>query len=425
MKKRDSERRYMHLLEKDYQQAVMAEMALRFDFNEHSWLCETMVTKFDRIIETWEKSRGIHRLKPGELQLPYKDKMITIPLFNRKAAEVLVETKLFSPYRARIIENVLDTLKIFDKTASKDDVNSLIYRRDLVPRCKKSIELKTLEINPTYPLINPKKLGIERTKFICNKIILPSKIKDELVSFCADNLGMKPFVATHALDLFLNLRAQFLPLETTVKPGQLVWLGTSFKKSKKLGCVQIERQQVPIILTLYTEEEIKTVPQTLAELDQSMMQQLARITTEAYLQETLLPGDELQLFYLRPYSFLGKLMRSYMETNKIILPTPGSILDAGTMFTHKELIIDLSMKGYFTKEIAKKTCHDPRSVDSYLKTFNSILVLWYYELPEELIATVTERGKKVVKQHTDIIKKYFPNRETMKNYLNKGGYAIG
>ncbi|MEE9532141.1 MAG: DUF1670 domain-containing protein [Syntrophobacteria bacterium] len=425
MKKRHSERRYKHLLEKDYQQALMAELALRFDFSKHSWICETIVTKFDTMIETWETSEGLHRLKPGELQLPYKDKMITIPLFTRKAAEVLMETKLFPPYRSRVIDKVLSTIRAIDDTVSEADVNALIYRRSLVPRCEKSIELETLEMNPTYPLINPKKLSIDRPNILGEKITLPCKIKDELISFCADNLGMKPFVATHALDLFLDLRARYLPLRTAVKPGQLVWLGTSFKKSKKVGCVQLERKQIPIILTLYTEEEIATIPQTLAELDQSMMQQLARVTTEAYLQEALLPADELQLFFLRPYTFLGKLMRSYMETNKVILPTPGSILDAGTMFTHKELIIDLSMEGYFTKEIAKKTCHDPKSVDSYLKTFNSVLVLWYYELPEELIATVTERGKSVIKQHLEIIKKYFPDRGAMKNYLNNRGYALG
>ena len=115
--------------------------------------------------------------------------------------------------------------------------------------------------------------------------------------------------------------------------------------------------------TLYTEEELNNKPKNLQHFNEIMMKQLARITIEAYLQETLLPQDELQLFYLRSYSVLGRLLKKYMKTNKCILPVPGSILDAGSMFTHKELVIDLSMQGYYTNEIAKKTYHDPRSVD--------------------------------------------------------------
>ena len=106
-----------------------------------------------------------------------------------------------------------------------------------------------------------------------------------------------------------------------------------------------------------------------------------------------------------------------MQLNKVILPTPGSILDSGTMFTHKELIINLAMKGYYTKEIAKMTYHDPRSVDAYLSTFNSVLLLWYFDVPPELIAMVTGKGKKVVLQHIEIIKIYFPDNQAVIKYL--------
>jgi len=182
--------------------------------------------------------------------------------------------------------------------------------------------------------------------------------------------------------------------------------------------------QLSIILTLYSPEELKTKPKGLIELNERMMNQLARITTEAYLQEALLSDDELQLFYLRSAAVIGKLIRKYMKVNKVILPTPGSILDAGTMFTHKELIIGLSMQGYYTKEIARKTYHDPRSVDSYLKVFNATLVLWYYNLPSPLISMVTEKGIKVIKEHIDILTKYFPDRLSVKNYLNHIGIAV-
>ena len=144
-------------------------------------------------------------------------------------------------------------------------------------------------------------------------VSVTDQIRNNLIDYCTNEIGLKPFLANNLLDYFLEKRASFLPLSRFLKPGQLVWIGTSFKKAKKIGCVQIQRQQVPIILTLYTEQELSEKSKNLSEFNDKMMKQLARITTEAYLQETLLPQDELQLFYLRSYSVIGKLLRKYMK----------------------------------------------------------------------------------------------------------------
>jgi len=432
MKKRDRERRYKSLLEKDYLKAIISDLAPRFDFTQNSWMCQTIVDKFNQTLENWEKENHIERLKPGDLLLPYKGELIVVPLFDKGALDILVETKLFQPYKKRMIDKVFDLLKSIDTQASLEleDVHSLISLRDTIPRSQPGTHLYDLGIDPSFPLINPDDIKLkppELKPVITHNIHTPPiDIKNNLINYCVDQLGLKPFVAQNILDYFLERRSYFLPIKSSIQPGQFIWLGTSYKKSKKVGCVQIQRKQIPIVLTLYSPEEISinTRPKNLIELNEQMMNQLARITTEAYLQETLLSDDELQLFYLRSATVMSKLLRKYMKVNKVILPTPGSILDAGTMFTHKELIIDLSMQGYYTKEIARKTYHDPRSVDSYLKVFNSILVLWYYNLPPSLISMVTEKGVKVVKEHINILIKYFPDRHSIKNYLNQIGIAV-
>lgn len=435
MKKRDRERKYKSLLEKDYLKAIISDLALRFDFTQDSWMCQTIVDKFNQTLENWEKENHIERLKPGDLLLTYKGEIIVVPLFDKGAVDILVETKLFQPYKKRMIDKVFDLLKSIDTQASLEDVHSFISLRDTIPRSQPGTHLYDLEIDPSFPLINPDDIQLKPpvlkpvdvdSHSHSHSHTPPIDIKNNLINYCVDQLGLKPFVAQNILDYFLERRSYFLPLKSSIQPGQFIWLGTSYKKSKKVGCVQIQRKQIPIILTLYSpqELEINTKPKDLIQLNEQMMNQLARITTEAYLQETLLSEDELQLFYLRSATVISKLIRKYMKMNKVILPTPGSILDAGTMFTHKELIIDLSMQGYYTKEIARKTYHDPRSVDSYLKVFNSILVLWYYNLPPSLISMVTEKGVKVVKEHINILIKYFPDRDSIKNYLNQIGIAV-
>jgi len=424
MNKRKNERHYLNLLEKDYLKEIIADIAQRFDFSEKSWICQTIINKFNETLEKYEQQNNIERLKPGEILLPYRDEIITIPLINLKNLKILADTKLFPPYKKRVIENVLTLLKNIDKNATTDDVHSLISPRETVPRYQDGGNLRDIQIDPSFPLIKPDDIGVKLNKLRPTVASLPVDIKKTLIEYGVHQLGLKPFVAQNLLDYFMERRAYYLPLKKSVKPGQLVWLGSSIKKCYKPENLFMKRKQVSIILTLYTEQELNDRPKDLAVLNSQMMNQLARISTEAYLQETLLPMDELQLFYLRSATVLGKLIRKYMTVNKVILPTPGSILDAGTMFTHKELIIDLAMQGYYTKEIAKKTYHDPRSVDAYLKTLNSVLILWYFDLPSSLIAMVTEKGKTVIKEHIIIIEKYFPNKEVIKNYLNNRGIAI-
>ena len=424
MKSNKHLRRYLNLLEKDYLKAIISDMAQRFDFSEKSWICQTIINKFTEILEKFEQHNNIERLKPGEILLPYKDNLITVPLIDLKTMEILADTKLFPPYKKRTIDKVFAILKNINKQATIDDVYSLISPRETVPRYQKGDDFNDVKIDESFPLIKPADIGVELNKSIPTIISLPTDIKNSLIDYCIDQLGLKPFVAKNLLEYFLEKRAYYMPLKNSIKPGQLIWLGSSIKKAHKPEHLFLKRKQIPIILTLYTKEELESRPKDLAELNVIMMNQLARITTEAYLQETLLPLDELQLFYLRSSYVLSKLIRKYMSKNKIILPTPGTILDSGTMFTHKELVVDLAMQGYYTKEIAKKLYHDPRSIDAYLKVFNSVLILWYFDLPPDLISMVTEKGITVVKEHINIIKKYFPDKNSVQNYLNIHGISL-
>ncbi|HBT47253.1 MAG TPA: hypothetical protein DEA73_05150 [Peptococcaceae bacterium] len=47
-------------------------------------------------------------------------------------------------------------------------------------------------------------------------------------------------------------------------------------------------------------------------------------------------------------------------------------------------------------EIARHTYHSPRSVDAYLKAFDSVLILHLYGLNPKLMATVLGRGESLI-----------------------------
>lgn len=100
MKERD--RRYNSLKEKDYLKAIISDLSLRFDFTQDSWICQNIVSKFIETLENWEKENNIERLKPGEILLPYKGELIVVPIFDKKTLDILIETKLFQPYKKRV-----------------------------------------------------------------------------------------------------------------------------------------------------------------------------------------------------------------------------------------------------------------------------------------------------------------------------------
>ena len=110
-------------------------------------------------------------------------------------------------------------------------------------------------------------------------------------------------------------------------------------------------------------------------------------------------------------------MRSVQKRLGIIVPIPGTILDAGRSMTHKDIVIDLHLRGYPVREIARMTYHSPRAVDSYIGTFEAVLILQLYHIPRPLMARVLGKGISLVEEHLAIARTHFPDEEQMMRLL--------
>ena len=231
--------------------------------------------------------------------------------------------------------------------------------------------------------------------------------------------------ATSMIRFIATKRELYSPKLSSTKPGQVVWLALSSTKEKPPH-MQFGRRVVrPVRLTVYTEEELRRNEQTLEQINHTYMEQYARVLVEAYLQGALLSGTELSLLFHRSPSVTALLVNAYMNHHQVILPTPGTILDSGTAMTHKNIIVEYSVSGMLTQEIARRTYHTPESVDSYLKVFQSVLILYLYKMPTPLIARVTGRGESLICGYLELAKRYFPNRSEIRLYLAKYGLKIG
>ncbi|MFO8059219.1 MAG: DUF1670 domain-containing protein, partial [Bacillota bacterium] len=114
----------------------------------------------------------------------------------------------------------------------------------------------------------------------------------------------------------------------------------------------------------------------------------------------------------------------YQRNHQVILPCPGTVLVMGRMLTHKVLIVRLHLQGYSVTGISRKTYHSPRSVDAYLKAFDSVLILHLYGLPPHLMSRALGRGQYLIDEYLELIQKYLKDAEHMRRYLRQRGVTI-
>ena len=94
------------------------------------------------------------------------------------------------------------------------------------------------------------------------------------------------------------------------------------------------------------------------------------------------------------------------------------------MLTHKDIIVRLYLKKMTVLEISRQTYHAPRSVDAYLKVFDSVLILHLYNLPLKLIARVLNRGESLIEEYLQLVKENLKEVREIRIYLQSRGVKL-
>lgn len=370
----------------------------------------------------------MQRLKPGELLVSYQGKRAIIPLLTPAVISVLQREGSFTKAKAIVEKQALAALKQSVPRAKIEDLRAIVSPRDLLPHIGDG-EYRKADL-PRYltgPLASPQMVNARRPdRPKEDDILVPSEVADKMRAFLTEEESISRSRALAMIFRLAYLRELFCPPVTRVKPGQVVWVGISTTDRQQREQQTAFRDQVPLLLTLHTQEELKHLAgvKTLSELEAIQQAQMARVLTEAYLQGGLLSMVDLQQLFLRSYQAFSRMLRRFMVDHQMVLPTPGTILDAGSAMTHKEIIINLYLDGYFSKDIARITRHSPEAVDRYIDDFERILILYMYGLPLELMARVAKRGPTLVAEYLNIIAEHFPDRQAVKSHLRLRGVKI-
>ncbi len=386
-----------------------------FEFSSKSWLADKIITLFNENMDQWEKDNQCVRLKPGELLTIFKGKEVVIPLLKPEWAKQLVNWPYWAQLKPEFENQILQILKKIDTKATITDVRQLVNQRNLLPQ---STGFRWNNFEIPEGLGDPKKTSSFSKRTIENPEV-PFMVRDELMNYLIAAEKFSREKAYAVIDTLAQVRSKFCPLKKDITPGQVAWIGMDATEFAPFRVKTADRLQRPLLLTLYTKQEIEIAKQikTLDEFYKLILCRMERICFEAYQQGAVLEQQGIHLMFFLQQPTISKLVRKYMEFTNIILPIAGTIKDAGRSMTHKKIIIDQHLKGFLCNQIAQSTKHDQESIDKYLEVFKSVLILFLFNLPVDLTAMILNRSIRLIEEHIDIIESYFEDRDDIIEYL--------
>lgn len=207
-------------------------------------------------------------------------------------------------------------------------------------------------------------------------------------------------------DDICELRDEFYPKSHETSFGNLTWITTSSENEKpKLGQKTEEYKSQKIDLPLLTEEDLKLMNEKSAKRDQI---KIVRLINSAFEQGGLLTLEEISLIVNRSMMTVSKRIQEYQEDHQVILPIKGNQLDIGPGVTHKRIIVELYEQQMAPPDIAKRTHHSLEAVDRYIKDYEKVKFLVRRKIGAGDIVHLTGRGKKVIDQYIEILKRHHP-----------------
>jgi hypothetical protein len=255
----------------------------------------------------------------------------------------------------------------------------------------------------------------------------PETLK-RLYHYLGTEAGIPPAVQEPLLLELMAIRARFHPRLKTLRSGRMPLAAMHVEAGRRLWQPTRHQPLAPVAVTLLGERESHILRHRPPKRYENYLafhgRRMARVLTEAYVQDGLLSFIELQWIFLVSTATVSRAIDYYQKQHQVILPCPGTVLDMGRMLTHKALIIRLHLQGMTVLEIARQTYHHPRSIDAYLKSFDAVLILCLYAIPPPLMARILGRGEYLVNEYLELIAECLKDPEVMRDYLRERGVKI-
>ena len=416
--------RFFSLPDKTAVNVQVESLKQEFELAEKSVVGEAIASHFNQVTTEYENKEKLERIAPGEMFISYQGQECKFPLIDRSHLDDLAQNGDYCNYKEKLQLKQFNTLAAIDDNTSLEDVWSLINH----PRLANMNTHASVEA--LLPPAKEGKPGIVRAdkadarvkkRSIPDKVSPPDEVLQEMVPF-AEQYGLSESLTKAMLLNLGSNREYLLPRVKELNPGQAVWLARSINYKPRWGRSTTDSLQ-PVVVTLFTDNELGKPVQSKQILKKQEVRRLARITSEAYLQDGVFTTVDLEMLMNRSTPYISKLLDLYKQHYQMWLPTAGTVLDAGRCLTHKREAIELALGGINTKNIARRLFHSTEAIDRYLDQFEKITLLNYkYEVPQETIAYTLNCGNSLVGEYLDIVKEHkdqLPDFEAIEQKFKK------
>jgi Protein of unknown function (DUF1670). len=205
-----------------------------------------------------------------------------------------------------------------------------------------------------------------------------------------------------AKDLVTIVREEYREMDS-LEVGQVLWMGVHKDDWPSYGKNAGNTQLVPIALSLISREDIDMMTEGYSERE-IREKRIVRLFTEAYQQDSLLSNADVSILLRVSPTTVSKHSREFMEREKVVIPTRGTIHDLGMAMTHKKIIIKLFLEGHLTPAIARITNHSEAAVDRYIRAFEKVNLLKNEAV--EYIHMATGMSRWLIESYLAIIREY-------------------
>lgn len=425
---------YRPLLERALESFQLQHLARRFDFGGQSRVALVLVREINARLDEADGKLGFARVRPFELYVKRRGRALILPLFRPEYLKPLLAGGTFADSRELVTKECDKRLRAVVPRAGRTELLSLIDPWALVKRRgpQRYVDQLATEIAPPeneeaddlramIDAIQPVKPSHRAQPL---DLMAPSSVLSSLSKFVSREAGLGPVVARKLVEEITALRNIVCPRKEVLRSGEMPILATHVRASLSEEMRTKFRRLAPVIITVWAPGELTSNPPPTDQYLDQLKRRIVRVCFEAYRQDGLLNLMDLQWVFQLSTARVSELIRSFQREHSIIVPTPGTVLDAGRSVTHKDVVINLHLAGYSVLEIAKRTYHSPRAVDNYVGTFESVLILHMFGVPPQLMARVLGRSQGLVREHLELVEEAFGDGETVRAYLREKGVKV-
>ena len=218
----------------------------------------------------------------------------------------------------------------------------------------------------------------------------------------------KAGIARYIVNDILQTISEHEPPKGRLGQGQFVYYAVKLTSKPGYRKNMWRTKLVPIILTLFTEEEKKMFSGK-GYLKEIRQQRAVRLAKEAKEQGGLLSVTDLSLIMSLHSTTISERITDYESKNNELVPTRCVVQETGSKISHKCIAIERALNGDLSPDIAKKINHSTIAVDNYLDSFRRVYLLaGRYKI--DMIVRVTKMSRPLIRKYLDIIREYCPQQ---------------